>query len=175
MLGVLATSKVAKAAALATCSVGGTAVVTVSVPKVRNAVHRLTAPPKAQKPRQFAKPRIRSAPLELAAGPVCPDPVPVLLADVPFTVPDASQAFVSNTPGLEEGPSAGPGGPTTVIRTGLAGVTPTGFSPPTFIAVPLPESQTWVQMIAGFGAIGGAIRLSKRHQAEKPAPGTTAS
>jgi hypothetical protein len=175
MLGVLATSKVAKAAALATCSVGGTAVVTVSVPKVRTAVHKLTAPPAKARPRQFAKPRIRSAPIQLAATPICPDPVPILLTDTPFSVPDASEAFVFNTPGLERLPASGPGSPPTVFRTGFSGITPNGFTPSGFVAVPLPESQTWVQMIAGFGAIGGAIRLSKRHQGEKPAPGATVS
>ncbi|MFM9977284.1 MAG: hypothetical protein ACKVOP_04475 [Sphingomonadaceae bacterium] len=132
----------------------------------------MTAPPKAAKPRQFAKPRIRKAPLQMASTPLCPDPVPVLLTDVPFDVPNASQAFVANTPGLADDlgtfADVRPGVPN--IRPGLI-----GFTPPAFIPTPLPEAQTWVQMIAGFGAIGGAIRLSKRHQGEKAAPGSTVS
>ena len=53
-------------------------------------------------------------------------------------------------------------------------VQPVGFAPgdagppaaPPVFGVPLPEPGTWTQMLIGFGAIGGAVRLSRRATSE---------
>jgi hypothetical protein len=187
MLGALAASKAAKAAALCVCPIVGSAAITLSVPKVRDAVHRVTAPKQlamasSNKPRQYAKSRVRPAGTQTALN--CPDPAPTMLGQsvAPYiTVPGATlpdtpggQSALSNLGGPAPAPAVASSAPanflpaTNLVFPGVGGgvavpATVTGTTPqPPVALVPLPETETWIQMITGFAAIGGTIRMSKR-------------
>ncbi|MGH6780625.1 MAG: PEP-CTERM sorting domain-containing protein, partial [Sphingomonadaceae bacterium] len=80
MLKTMVASKAAKLMAACVCPVVGSAALTVSVPQVREAVHKATAP------RQYAKPktRVRKPAAEVAAAAIapCPTAVPVVLSSL---------------------------------------------------------------------------------------------
>lgn len=143
-------SKAAKLMTACVCPVVGSAALTLSVPQVREAVHKATAP------RQYAKPktRVRQPVAEVASAAIapCPTAVPVVFSSLELPVGDAGLpptllAF------------ADPVSPIRASRppadsTGRAIVNPP--APPPL----LPEPTTWMQMILGFGLIGGVIRTS---------------
>lgn len=138
------------------CPVVGSAALTLSVPKVRDAVHKATAP------RQYAKPktRVRTPVAEVAPAAVapCPTAVPVILSSLDLPVGPTELASFDPPdllpPFRPTGPTGGPLIPRTIVP-------PRTIDPP---APLLPDAQTWVQMILGFGLIGGAIRV---HQARR--------
>lgn len=94
MLKEVVASNAAKLIAACVCPVVGTAAITVSVPKVRQAVHKMTAPAKPTRTAR-AKPRVR-APGAAANQPsglssvICPEPV--IFTNNPL------QPFVRQTP-----------------------------------------------------------------------------
>lgn len=171
MLQTMVASKAAKLMAACVCPVVGSAALTLSVPQVRDAVHKATAP------RQYAKPktRVRAPAAEVAAAAVapCPTAVPVVLSSLELPmVPDAVMPpldLASFNP-----PAVFP------PRAPLLPILPLGprsqDNPPPVVPL-LPDATTWVQMILGFGLIGGAIRVShrRRQQAAMSAPRVSVS
>lgn len=162
MLGSVAASKAAKAAALCICPVVGTAVVTTQVPAVRQAVHNATAP-KAPKRARLAPKRQRLAMKPRAAEkalPICADPIPVVLGNSPVKITEAPVEAPKVS--LSDPASRVPAAPvTTLMRPRIASFRPTG---------PVPEPAAWVQMMGGFAVVGATIRYSRRQRAV--APGT---
>ncbi|AGH48386.1 hypothetical protein CV103_03710 [Sphingomonas fennica] len=161
------------------CPVVGSAALTLSVPQVRNAVHKATAP------RQYALPktRVRQPAAEMAAASPaaiapCPTAVPVVLSSLDLPIPQADvetpislASFDPKTfnpprsilpPPVRPGGGIFPGGPTTPEGPGPG----PGTDPETPL---LPDANIWVQMILGFGLIGGAIRFSRRQRWDKQA------
>lgn len=174
MLKSMVASKAAKLMAACVCPVVGSAALTVSVPQVREAVHKATAP------RQYAKPktRVRKPAAEVAAAAIapCPTAVPVVLAamELPTDATLAPLDFASLDPKtLLNPPRATPFVPR---PTGVGGGGGGGGNPPGGGEVPpspeppvpvLPDAATWAQMILGFGFIGGAMRYSRRRHWEQ--------
>lgn len=165
VLKEIVASKAAKLIAACVCPVVGTAALTVSVPEVRERVHRATAP------RAEAAPAARRAPAEAvaAAEAVCPTDTPVILAARPFApfvaAPEALPlAFL---PADARGPGGGGGG--FFVGSPIPGVPIGGFVPGVDVEPPppppvIPEPATWLQLMVGFGVIGGATRFSYRQQ-----------
>lgn len=161
MLKEVIASKAAKIIAACVCPVVGTTALTLSVPQVRQAVHKATAP------RAYAKPktRVRPAPAPAPVQTAMTDCPPVFVGNdssiAPLLTPDAlpPRDFVYNPPG---GPVPGfpfvpPGGPNPGGGGG-GGIVPPGPPPA------VPEPAAWLQMIIGFGVIGGATRITYRKQ-----------
>lgn len=152
MLGSVAASKAAKAAALCICPVVGTAVVTTQVPAVRKAVHVATAPKEAKRPKRsrlaLKKPTVEKA----QALPVCADPIPVVLGTQPIKISMARPE--SATVPLDETPEA---------PQRVASLMPTRG--PVYAFQPMatvPEPGTWAQMLGGFAVVGATIRYSRK-------------
>lgn len=171
MLKEVVASKAAKLIAACVCPIVGTAALTVSVPEVRERVHRATAP------RAVAAPAARRAPAQAvaAAEAVCPTDTPIILASAPiapyFAGPGALPPLALATPG---GPGGGggfaffPPGPGVPI----GGFFPGTRTPPPPTPPAIPEPGTWLQLVVGFGVIGGATRVTYRQQrqaAKEPA------
>lgn len=144
MLSSLIASKAARLMAFCICPVVGTGTVVMSVPKARQAVHKMTAPP-----RQYALPKTRErlpeTPLALSVP-----PCPVVGGE------GIETAFVGTGPGqlLASTPppgSDGPGG---------------GIYPPGGGGGAVPEAGTWLQMIVGFLMLGGSLRLARQRPGE---------
>lgn len=163
MLKEIVASKAAKLIAACVCPVVGTAALTVSVPEVRERVHRATAP------RAAAAPAARRAPAEAvaAAEAVCPTDTPVILAAQPFTPAIGAPGALPLAFAGPEGP--GPGGGGGFFVGGAPGIPIGGFVPGPGVQPPppppvIPEPGTWLQLIVGFGVIGGATRVTYRQQ-----------
>jgi hypothetical protein len=151
MLKTLVASKAARLIATCVCPVAGTAGITMGVPQVRSAVHKATQPA----PRAYAMPKTRApeeAPIQTAAAP-CLDlptalsmgvPSPITGSDLPPAVLRPTAFTPPGTPPLIPGD---PGGP----------VNPPPPPPPA-----IPEPATWVQLLLGFGLIGGIARMTMR-------------
>ncbi|XHS00390.1 hypothetical protein ACFB49_19880 [Sphingomonas sp. DBB INV C78] len=145
------------------CPVVGSAALTLSVPQVREAVHKATAP------RQYAKPktRVRKPAAEVAAAAIapCPTAVPVILSALELPAEADSVLPPIEVASLNPGTVLGPPRttPFNPVRPGGGGVpNPNiGTEPTTPL---LPDATTWVQMILGFGLIGGAVRVSQARQ-----------
>lgn len=170
MLKEVVASKAAKLIAACVCPVAGTTALTVSVPEVRDAVHRATAPKAKAKPRV----RERAAPAQAQAVAVCPEPAdtPVILANTPLISPLLPNLQTAALPPgaeppfgfvrrIDDGPFAlpGPGGGG-IIVVPPPGPGP-GVPPPTGV---IPEPKTWMQLLIGFGVIGGATRTAYRRE-----------
>lgn len=159
MLKEAVASKAAKLLMTCVCPVAGTTALSLGVPQVRDAVH------KATQPRQYAKPktRIRATPedgVEVAAAcPPCPTVTPFALSDLPS---------VSGPP-VESPPiqiAEAPPPDVAVPLTPRIFVPPTG-SPPGD-APGIPEPSTWIQLMLGFGLIGGVARVTYRRNGTAP-------
>lgn len=161
MLKEAVASKAAKLLMTCVCPVAGTTALSLGVPQVRDAVH------KATQPRQYAKPktRVRATPeegiqmaaadtpcptvtpfalsdLPTVAGPPSANPPPIQVAEAPppdVSVPLTDKIFVPPTGGMNEGDNPG-----------------------------VPEPSTWVQLMLGFGLIGGVARVSYRKNGTRP-------
>jgi len=161
MLKEAVASKAAKLLMTCVCPVAGTTALSLGVPQVRDAVH------KATQPRQYAKPktRIRATPEEgvqvASADTPCPTVTPFALSNLPQQTPGTV-----DTPPLQvaEAPPPDPAVP----------LTPTIFVPPTTGVPPsgnmpgVPEPSTWVQLMLGFGLIGGVARVTYRKNGARP-------
>lgn len=156
MLGSLAASNAAKAAALCICPVGAAVVVT-QVPQVRSAVHKVTAPRHA--PARRIAPRATPAaniPAQTAMAAPCPS-TPVLT--------QGSEALTFSTPALSGTPfelSLPPvrfaSASTPINRVDFGSSPAPTDTPNNFTA--LPEPGTWLQFGLGFALLGSAIRSS---------------
>lgn len=165
MLKEAVASKAAKLLMTCVCPVAGTTALSLGVPQVRDAVH------KATQPRQYAKPktRVRATTPEAEQGEQmasaetpCPSVTPFALSNLPT----AGDAPVQQAPmQVAEAPAPDPTNPVPL--------SPTIFVPPS-AATPdgtggaVPEPQTWVQLMLGFGLIGGVARVSYRRNGTDP-------
>jgi len=172
MLGSIIASKTARLITACVCPVVGAGTLTMAVPKVRNAVHRATAPS------EYALPKTR----ERLAEPIsAPPPCSVIgatplsagyIEDVPTSLyPFPGSPGVSGIPILPTSYS-GPG-----TKEPIPGDLPPGgplpAGPPPGGGVPLPgggavpEPHTWLQLVAGFTLIGGAVRMARKRPTEE--------
>ncbi len=160
MLKEAVASKAAKLLMTCVCPVAGTTALSLGVPQVRDAVH------KATQPRQYAKPktRVRAAAEEgiqvASAETPCPTVTPFALSDLPA---------VSNVP-MESPPLQVAEAPPPDVAIPL---TPRIFVPPSSGTPPVdtpgvPEPSTWVQLMLGFGLIGGVARVTYRRNGTQP-------
>jgi hypothetical protein len=153
----LAASKAAKALGLCVCPViaGGVA---LKVPQVREAVHAATAPPKSAKPKRSRMVKRDDA----ANGPAaCPEPTPVRfsageIGPFPMPAPEGVTILADFSP---------PETATGLIRS-AALADPThlnggGVVPGFGFGTGVPEPTTWLQIIAGLGLAGAALRAGR--------------
>lgn len=153
MLKEMASSGAAKLIAACVCPIAGTAALTVTVPPVRQAIHRMTGPT------QHAKPKLRHRAPQIAAGAPagvrtalnCPSDTPIQFANyeiAPITDIDLQTRPIDAGSGGEES--------AVVIRRRRQ-------TDPAFFArrdQSIPEPAAWLEMIIGFGVVGGATRAS---------------
>lgn len=157
MLKSMLASNATKLVASCVCPVAATVGVTLTVPKVRNAVHRATAPRAYALPKTRIRPPVEpvAAPVETAAIPPCASTLVAGPIGGGVFQPDAvALQNLGSSPFLRDVAPAPVGGGGT---GGLIGGTL--LTPDTPI---VPEPRAWVQMIIGFGLIGGAARYSLR-------------
>lgn len=153
MIKTLAASKAAKLFATCVCPVAGTVALTVSVPQVRTAVHKATAPRAYAKPKTRVRPQARTAALQAP----CPEVGPALaiqnfgplstMGALSFVPPELGDVERSGGNPRGGGPPSR-GGPTFVDN------------PPTPSVVP--EPRAWVQLLLGFGIVGAVMRTGRR-------------
>ena len=154
MLKEAVASKAAKLLMTCVCPVAGTTALSLGVPQVRDAVH------KATQPRQYAKPktRIRAVPEEgvqvASAETPCPTVTPFALSDLPPVSPVPMESTPLQVAEAPPPDVAVPLTPRIFVPPGGGG------SPPPMTGVP--EPSTWVQLMLGFGLIGGVARVSYR-------------
>jgi len=168
MLKEAVASKAAKLLMTCVCPVAGTTALSLGVPQVRDAVH------KATQPRQYAKPktRVRAAPEDgvqvAAAEAPCPTVTPFALSNLPpvTNVP-------VDTPPLQVAEAPPPD--TAVPLTPRIFVPPSTGTPNTPDMPGVPEPSTWVQLMLGFGLIGGVARVTYRRNGTQPDPEPQAS
>lgn len=161
MLKEAVASKAAKLLMTCVCPVAGTTALSLGVPQVRDAVYKST------QPRQYAKPktRVRQAQeaeeVEVAQNVACPPSSPFRLDELPSVTPPSNPPS-SPTPAPPDAPPAPPPDE------------PPPFVPPTPPEDPPPESpgvpepSTWLQLIIGFGLIGGVARVTYRRNGRQP-------
>lgn len=161
MLKEAVASKAAKLLMTCVCPVAGTTALSLGVPQVRDAVH------KATQPRQYAKPktRVRATAAEegvqmAAADTPCPTVTPFALSDLPSVSGPPVQS-----PPLQVAEAPPP--------DAAVPLTPRIFVPPSSGAPPedspgVPEPSTWVQLMLGFGLIGGVARVTYRKNGTSP-------
>jgi len=163
MLKEAVASKAAKLLMTCVCPVAGTTALSLGVPQVRDAVH------KATQPRQYAKPKTR-----VRATPAADEGAQVASAETPC--PSVTPFALSNLP--TAGETGVPSAPVQVAEAPAPDVTnPIPLSPNIFVppasssTIPnaaVPEPQTWVQLMLGFGLIGGVARVSYRRNGTDP-------
>lgn len=159
MLKGMLASNASKMVAACVCPVAGTVALTVGSPQVRDVVHRATAPrayalPKTRIRRPAAVDRQEEAPPEQlamqTAAPPCPPAIePGAPLSAEFT-PDQDLTELASISDLPNNPDLPPD---------IGSIIPDGG----LIMPGVPEPRTWMQMLIGFGIIGGAARYSLRH------------
>jgi hypothetical protein len=163
MLKEAVASKAAKLLMTCVCPVAGTTALSLGVPQVRDAVH------KATQPRQYAKPktRIRATPAAgegtqvASAETPCPTVTPLALSNLPTITTPLPPIQVAEVPPLD------PKNPIPLAPRIF--VPPSGGNPLAPGSPPVvPEPQTWVQLVLGFGIIGGVARVSYRRNGTGP-------
>lgn len=152
MLSSIVASKAARLIAACVCPVVGAGTLTMAVPKVRNAVHKATAP------REYALPKTReraalpvslSAPCTIGATPLSSG----YIEDVPDVLRSGPITFANNVPGDRVLIPEDPRGP-----DDTRGNLPVSS---------VPEPQAWLQLIVGFTLIGGAVRMARKRPTEE--------
>jgi hypothetical protein len=195
MLKEMLASSTAKLVAACVCPVVGAAALTVASPKVRSAVHDMTAPKRTAKAKPRVRVPVRPVMGKAGAGIVCPQPIPFAggpaAAPTDFdTLGEALAATAAGTSGsgmaslnraggsggIGSSAPGGFGGPGRFGSPEDGGVDPApeeeatgpgdggkgnGLTP---VAV-VPEPETWLQMLLGFGVLGGLLRLRHRKPA----------
>jgi hypothetical protein len=125
----------------------------MSVPKIRNAVHKATAPS------EYALPKSRE---RLATPVAAPAPCSVIGAT------PLSAGYIEDVPTpLYPGAPAVPGTPFAPTSYSGPGSKEPIFDPPPGGGGAVPEPQTWLQLIAGFTLIGGAVRMARKRPTEE--------
>jgi hypothetical protein len=150
MLSSIIASKSARLITACVCPVVGAGTLTMSVPKVRNAVHKVTAP------REYALPKTR----ERAVMPVSAVAPCTTLGATPLSAGYIEDVGTPFGPTVSYDPVSGP----------PIGNPHRPASPPqsTKIAVSaVPEPQTWLQLILGFTLVGGAVRMARKRPTEE--------
>lgn len=161
MLKEAVASKAAKLLMTCVCPVAGTTALSLGVPQVRDAVH------KATQPRQYAKPktRVRAAPEEgvqvASAEAPCPTVTPFALSDLPPVSPVPMESTPLQVAEAPPPDVSVPLTPTIFVPPGGGG-NPEGGMPG------VPEPSTWVQLMLGFGLIGGVARVTYRKNGTQP-------
>ena len=160
MLKQLMASKAAQLIAACVCPVA----LTVAVPDVRKAVHNATAP------RAYAKPKTRirppAPPVEQAESFAPPEDMAIAATDL--AAPCAPQ--MTSLTGETLGDFASLPEELTDDGKGPALLPPMQRTGPALIGgAAVPEPATWVQMLVGFGAVGGATRHALRKPTARPA------
>lgn len=161
MLKEAVASKAAKLLMTCVCPVAGTTALSLGVPQVRDAVH------KATQPRQYAKPktRIRATPaasegVEVASAETpCPTVTPLALSNLPTITTPIPPVQVAEIP---------PTDPKNPIPLAPRIFVPPSGSNPTLSTPAVPEPQTWVQLVLGFGIVGGVARVTYRRNGSDP-------
>jgi hypothetical protein len=154
MLASIVASKTARLITACVCPVVGAGTLTMAVPKVRNAVHKVTAP------REYALPKTRERSTEPVAF---AGPTPCTIGEgTPF-----STGYVGQAPNiLSSGPIAFanalpdsrlPFAGADIIRADSIERSPIGG---------VPEPHTWLQLLIGFTLIGGAARMARKRPTE---------
>jgi hypothetical protein len=157
MLTSIIASKTARLITACVCPVVGAGTLTMAVPKVRNAVHKATAP------REYALPKTR----ERAAEPIAAAAPCTTIGATPL-----SAGFIESMP-LSPTPTVGgvPGTPlTSVVLTGPGAKDPIpggGGIPGVPTPGAVPEPQTWLQLLLGFTLVGGAVRMARKRPTEE--------
>lgn len=176
MLASIVASKTARLIATCVCPVVGAGTLTMAVPKVRNAVHRATAPHEYALP----KTRERAVPVSIVApcttigatplGTGFPDVVP---AAFPRSMPDGKVPLPTG-PILALGPDLKPKSPGLPPAFGGPGNPGNPDTPPVVPGTPgfpgvggVPEPHTWLQLLVGFTLIGGAVRMTRKQPTEE--------
>lgn len=159
MLRTMILARAAKLVATCVCPVVGTGVVTMAVPQVRHAVHHYTAP------REYALPKTRTrAPVIAAAAAPCPQPIPIVASPAIAAIPEITSPEIVAPP--QQIALGGPGiNPGEIIPIDL-GPRPIAGNPGGGGGVPLPptalpEARTWIQLVLGFGLVGGTTRMAQ--------------
>ncbi len=94
----------------------------------------------------------------------CPSVTPFALSDLPKTGEGVP------TPPVQVAEVPQPDGDPPIV------LSPRIFVPPaTSSNTPVPEPQTWVQLMLGFGLIGGVARVTYRRNGTEPKPEPAAS
>jgi hypothetical protein len=157
MLASIVASKTARLITACVCPVVGAGTLTMAVPKVRNAVHKATAP------REYALPKTRERIAEPVSA-VAPcttigaTPLSAGFIEEPSIFPPSTPPGIGTPllpvavsgPGGKEPITDGPGGPATPPFTG--GV---------------PEPHVWLQLLVGFTLVGGAVRMARKKPTEE--------
>jgi len=162
MLGSIVASKTARLITACVCPVVGAGTLTMSVPKIRNAVHKATAP------HEYALPKTRERMAEPVAAPA---PCSVIGAT------PLSAGYIEDVPpGLYPFPGGAtpvPGTPIVPLSYGdapnkipIGGTLPGGGIPPGGGGA-VPEPQIWLQFLIGFTLIGGAVRMTRKRPTEE--------
>jgi len=149
MLSSLVASKTARLITACVCPVVGAGTLTMTVPKVRNAVHKATAPS------EYALPKTRErAAIPAAAVAPC--------STIGATPLSAGYIEQGNSP-YALLPDRQP-----VPGSLVPPATPYTL-PPEKVAISgaVPEPQTWLQFIVGFTLIGGAVRMARKRPTEE--------
>lgn len=148
MLSSLVASKTARLITACVCPVVGAGTLTMTVPKVRNAVHKATAPS------EYALPKTR----ERAAIPAAAMAPCTTIGATPLSAGYIEQGNVpyAYLPGREPVPGSQ-----------LPPTTPYTLPPEKVAIGAVPEPQTWLQLIVGFTLIGGAVRMARKRPTEE--------
>jgi hypothetical protein len=152
MLSSVIASKSAKLIAACVCPVVGAGTLTMSVPKVRNAVHKVTAP------REYALPKTRER-LAVPASAIAPCKT---LGATPLSAGYIEDMPEQYTPLITRDPVDG--FPIISVQSRSPGIGKSPFSPVSSGAVP--EPQTWLQLLLGFTLVGGAVRMTRKRPTE---------
>jgi hypothetical protein len=151
MLSSIVASKTARLLAACVCPVVGAGTLTMAVPKVRNAVHKATAP------REYALPKTR----ERIATPISA-PAPCTIGATPLSA-GYIESLPDSTAYRDFRPPYGPGDRILDRPQGITdGKEPFPGSPPSAV----PEPYAWLQMLVGFTLVGGAVRMARKRPDE---------
>lgn len=148
MLSSLVASKTARLITACVCPVVGAGTLTMTVPKVRNAVHKATAPS------EYALPKTR----ERAAIPAAAMAPCTTIGATPLSAGYIEQGNVpyAYLPGRDSVPDS-------LLPPDRPRTLPPGKTP---VYGAVPEPQTWLQLIVGFTLIGGAVRMARKRPTE---------
>lgn len=153
--------------ALCVCPPAMLATTVVTVPPVRQAVHRATRPHHPVRHRPHAK---RVAPRQVAAIAPC-SPVAAAIVAPLLTFAELAPEEFDVVPATLNDAGGGPGGIAGLPGAGF-GPGAVGTAPPVLPALvsPIPEPSTWMMLIAGLGIVGVSLRSRPRRRRYRIVP-----